>query len=153
MLYSIGQWNRRSSYQELSFPNKKANSCEEVSEIHTVPFFILSAWRTAGWWGSGSHPMVLSTEATANNYRTKRRNQVCWQHPLAPVLRSYFRLLDVREKQTLNLSTSLFFKFQSRTAEPIFNSQLFFSFLKVSIFFEIIILVKFIFAFLYMSLL
>lgn len=137
-----------------SFPSqiKRQILVKRFPTFHTVPFFILFAGIQHD---DGAVAAILwswAQKPQANNYRTERRNQVCWQHPLAPALHSYFRLLDVREKQTLNLFTSLFFKFQSCTAEPILNAQLFLSFLNVSIFFEIIILMKFIFAFLYMSL-
>lgn len=73
MLYSTGRCNRGSSYQELSFPNKKANSCILVKRFltfHTIPFLIPPARNTQDdgavaailWPWNRSHKLVITEQ-------------------------------------------------------------------------------------------
>lgn len=134
MLYSTGQWDtRKSSYQELSFPNKKASLVRKFLPSHTVPphFLVLSAWDATWQRGSGSHLVVLRTKATTNNARAKRREPSMLTTPLSS---SSDSLIQEKDKPFIYSFTWLFFSFQIQLSP--FSSCFLLFFKVVNIFWE-----------------
>lgn len=133
MLYSTGQWDtKKSSYQELYFPNKKTSLVRKFLPSHTVPlpssFFLPGMPHDDGGvaailWYWEQKPQLTMPEQ-------KGENQVCWQHPWAVAQTPWYK----RKINPLFIHLcdySSVFRFSWAHCQVVF-----FSSLKLSTFFE-----------------